>query len=122
MATIGHDFAVDFAHRWINAWNRHDLDAVLSCYADDFTFSSPLIATIAGETSGALRGKAAVRAYWSKGLERIPDLHFDLRDVLAGVGCLTLYYRGHRGMAAESFFFDESGQVKAAHACYTVQA
>lgn len=122
MATIERDFAVEFAHRWINAWNRHDLDAVLSCYADDFIFSSPLVAAIAEEPSGTLCGKAAVRAYWSKGLERIPDLHFDLRDVLAGVDCVTLYYRGHRGMAAESFFFDESGKVKEAHACYTVQA
>jgi hypothetical protein len=121
MPVISRDFAVEFAHRWIEAWNQHDLDAVLSHYTDDFTFSSLFITTIAAEPSGVLHGKAAVRAYWRKGLDRIADLHFELRDVLAGVDCLTLYYLGHRGMAAESFVFDKSGKVKESHACYTIQ-
>lgn len=121
MPVINRDFAVEFAHRWINAWNQHDLDAVLSNYTEDFIFSSSFVTTIAEEPSGVLHGKSAVRAYWRKGLERIPDLHFDLRDVLAGVDCLTLYYQGHRGMAAESIFFDRSGKVKESHACYSVQ-
>lgn len=121
MPVISRDFAVEFAHRWIEAWNQHDLEAVLSHYTEDFTFSSSFVTTIAEEPSGVLHGKAAVRAYWRKGLERIPDLHFDLRDVLAGVDRLTLYYLGHRGMAAESFLFDTSGKVKESHACYTVQ-
>ena len=118
MPTLTPEFARDFARHWIDAWNRHDLAAILSHYAEDFEFSSPLISAIAGEPSATLRGKAAVGAYWNLGLRRIPDLHFELSDLMCGVGALTLHYRGHRGMVAETFFFDVDGKVVKALACY----
>lgn len=108
-----------FARSWIDAWNAHDLDAVLAHYSDDFEFSSPLIRQFAGEASGRLRGKAAVRAYWQTGLSRLPDLHFELVDVLAGIDCLVILYRGHRGLSAEVFEFDANGQVRRGQALYT---
>lgn len=118
---IDSNFAVTFADDWLDAWNRHDLDAVLRHYAEDFRFWSPLIASIAGQADGVLCGKVAVRAYWEKGLARVPDLRFELHDVLLGADSLTLYYRGHAGMVAETFWFDVSGLVKQACACYAVQ-
>jgi hypothetical protein len=102
---IEEPFARAFAAEWIDAWNAHDLDRVLAQYADDFEMRSPLIVTIGGEPSGRLKGKAAVRAYWRKGLQFLPDLHFELVSVLAGVEGLTLLYRGHRGLVAEVFRF-----------------
>jgi hypothetical protein len=51
-----------FALGWIDAWNAHDLDAVLAHFRDDFEFSSPLISDFAGEPSGPLLGMDAVRA------------------------------------------------------------
>ena len=120
MSILSPDAARRFAHSWIENWNNHDLDAVLSHYADDFEFASPLIRSIAGESSGVLCGKAAVRAYWQKGLEQIPALHFELKEVLAGVDSVTVYYQGHRGMAAEVFMFNSTGAVKKALACYAV--
>lgn len=120
MSNLSPGTARQFAHHWIEDWNNHDLDAVLSHYADDFEFASPLISSIAEEPSGVLYGKVAVRAYWKKGLEQIPDLHFDLQEVLIGVDSVTLYYRGHRGMAVEVFVFNSTGKVKKALACYAV--
>ncbi|MDV3002581.1 MAG: hypothetical protein N5P05_004236 (plasmid) [Chroococcopsis gigantea SAG 12.99] len=118
MSIFSPDAATRFAYNWIEDWNNHDLDAVLSHYADDFEFASPLIPSIAGEKGGVLCGKVAVRAYWERGLEQIPDLHFDLKEVLVGINSVTLYYRGHRGMVAEVFMFDSTGKVKKALACY----
>jgi hypothetical protein len=120
MPTLTPDFARQFAQEWIAAWNAHDLDAVLAHYRDDFEFASPYIVQIAGEPSGVLVGKAAVRAYWSAALARIPDLRFELVDVLAGVDALTIYYRGHRGMAAEVFLLDDEGWVARSIATYAV--
>ncbi|WP_020561522.1 YybH family protein [Methylosarcina fibrata] len=120
MAIIYRDFAVEFARHWIAAWNRHDLDEVLSHYADDITLFSPCIISIAEEPSGILCGKEEIRAYWRKGLALVPDLHFELHDVLTGVNCLTIYYQGHAGRVAETFRLDESGKVTEAYACYTV--
>jgi hypothetical protein len=114
-------FAERFAADWIDAWNSRDLDRVLSHYADDFDMSSPVIVRVAGEPSGTLRGKAAVGRYWTKALELVPDLHFELITVLAGVTSITLYYKGARGqLAAEVFHFGAGQKVTRAFAHYDV--
>jgi hypothetical protein len=114
-------FAERFAADWIDSWNSHDLDRVLSHYADDFEMSSPVIIQVVGEPSGVLRGKAAVGAYWRKALELIPDLHFELISVLAGVASVTLYYKGARDrLAAEVFHFGADQKVSKAFAHYDV--
>ncbi|MFZ5483689.1 MAG: nuclear transport factor 2 family protein [Pseudomonadota bacterium] len=110
-----------FAQHWIDAWNRHDLDAVLTHFSDDFEFSSPLIRHFADEPSGKLIGKDAVRAYWKNGLTRLPDLHFELVDVLAGVNCLTILYRGHRGLAAEVLQIGSDGLAVRGQALYAAE-
>lgn len=111
-------FAEHFAAEWIEAWNAHDLDRILSHYREDFTMSSPYIAQIAGEPSARLKGKAAVGAYWKAALERMPDLRFEHHATLVGASSVTIYYRGVRGMAAEVFFFDADGHVVEAAAHY----
>jgi hypothetical protein len=111
-------FAERFANEWIAAWNSHDLERILEHYEDDFEMSSPIIATLAGEPSGKLQGKLAVGAYWSRGLKKAPDLHFELLTALAGVDSVTVYYKGHRGLSAEVLHFGPSGKVRAAFAHY----
>lgn len=115
---ITREFADEFAKEWISAWNSHDLDRILSHYAEDFEMSSSLIAQIANEPSGTLKGKAAVGAYWKLALGRMPDLHFQLVATLVGAHSVILYYRGARGMAAEVFFFGTDHQVVKAAAHY----
>ncbi len=113
-------FAEHFAAEWIAAWNSHDLDRVLSHYADDFEMSSPIVAQIAGEPSGKLKGKKAVGDYWAKALALIPNLHFELVTTLVGANSITLYYKGHRGMSAEVFIFGPDKKVAAAFAHYAL--
>jgi ketosteroid isomerase-like protein len=111
-------FAEQFAKEWIAAWNSHDLDRILAHYEDDFEMSSPFIRTLAGEPSGRLRGKAAVRGYWAKALQIIPDLRFELEQALAGADSVTICYKGHRGPVAEVLHFSPGGKVRAAFAHY----
>lgn len=115
---LSRDFADRFAAEWVVAWNSHDLDKVLSHYADDFEMTSPYIVQIAGEPSGTLKGKKAVGDYWAKALALMPSLHFELITTLVGAESITLYYRGARGMAAEVFFFNPSHLVVKAYAHY----
>jgi ketosteroid isomerase-like protein len=108
-----------FAREWVDSWNSHDLDRILSHYADDFQMTSPFIAQLMNEPTGTIKGKENVRVYWARALERIPDLHFDLIEVLAGVDSITIYYHAVFGKrAAEVLFFDESGKVRRAIAHY----
>lgn len=115
---ITESFAEHFAADWIAAWNSHDLDRILSHYAEDFEMSSPYIAQLAGEPGGKLRGKPAVRAYWTRALQLLPELRFEFVSVLAGVDSLVIHYRGVRGMAAEVFCFNREGKVAKASAHY----
>jgi steroid delta-isomerase-like uncharacterized protein len=57
----------------LDAFNRHDLDAIMSHFADDAIFESPR-----GPEPGGTRyaGKAAVRAGLAKRFEGIPDVHY----------------------------------------------
>ena len=115
---VNREFAESFSKHWVEAWNSHNLAAILSHYAEDFEMSSPYIVEIAGEPSGTLKGKPAVKAYWSAALSRMPGLHFELVETLVGVESMTLYYRGVKGMAAEVFYFDTEGLVVKACAHY----
>jgi hypothetical protein len=44
-----------------------------------------------------VRGKDAVRAYYSRGLENRPALHFTLEAVLVGADGFTILYHDERG-------------------------
>jgi ketosteroid isomerase-like protein len=115
---IGGEFAARFAAGWIAAWNAHDLERILAHYTDDFEMASPVIAQLMQEPSGILRGKDSIRAYWAKALALLPDLHFELVEVLVGAASVTIVYRGHRGSSAEVFWFDGAGKVVRAAAHY----
>ena len=115
---VDREFAEKFAKEWIAAWNSQDLDRVLAHYANDFVMMSPYIAQLAGVASGALTGKAAVRAYWAAALEKLPGLRFEHVQTLIGADSVTIYYRGVKGMAAEVFFFGPDRLVHQATAHY----
>jgi hypothetical protein len=57
-------------------------------------FRSPFVAALSSGASGVIVGKAALRAYLSRALERYPDLHFEPICELFGVDSVTLHYRG----------------------------
>ena len=110
-----------FAADWIAAWNSHDLDAILSHYADDVVFRSPTAARVVG--SGEVSSKAALRDYWQKALTLVPDLHFILEQVFVGHAAVTLVYRRENGpRAAETFEFGDGGLVTRSVACYAAAA
>ena len=115
---LSHQQANVFADHWIAAWNARDLEMILSHYTDDFEMSSPVIIDTMGEPSGTLKGKDAIRVYWSKALARYPDLHFEKLHVLVGATTVTIIYYGVRGLAAEVFHFNANGKVDAAFAHY----
>lgn len=112
--------AKKFADSWINSWNSHDLDHILTHYSEDIEITTPMIKLAAGIDSGSLKGKENVRAYWKKAFEKIPDLHFELYDVTSGVNSVALYYKSVMNKKAiEVMFFNDQGKVNKMHAFYT---
>lgn len=110
-----------FAEQWVDAWNAHDLDAVLSHFADNAEFTSPVAAQLLPETNGILRGKDEIRSYWSVGLERIPNLRFEVIDVYTGLDTVVINYRNHAGgLVNEVLRFNEHGLVERGDGTYLV--
>ncbi|MEO6759712.1 MAG: nuclear transport factor 2 family protein [Saprospiraceae bacterium] len=109
-----------FADDWITSWNSHDLDTIMSHYAEDVEITTPMIRVATGGTESSLKGKAAVRAYWQKALDRIPDLHFELVQTTVGVDSVALYYHSVMNkMSIEVMFFNEAGKVEKIVAHYS---
>jgi hypothetical protein len=104
--------AQDFARQWVEAWNRHDLDAIMRHYSNNVAFTSPFVVAIAQEPTGTLHGTSALRMYFDKALKAFPILRFELLDVLVGVGSVTLYYRSVKErLAAEVMHVNEQGLI-----------
>jgi hypothetical protein len=71
------------AQRWLDCFARHDLDGLLALYTDDAVHTSPKIRVRHPDTGGVIRGKAALRAWWSDAFVRIPGLGYELTSLTA---------------------------------------
>ncbi len=113
--------ATAFSQHWVQAWNNHDVDAVLAHFHDDVVFTSPVAAQLYPETAGVIRGKAALRHYWSGALQRMPDLHFVVEDVYRGIDTIVINYRNQNGgLVNEVLRFGGDGLVIEGHGTYLV--
>jgi hypothetical protein len=102
----------ELAEQWIQAWNAHDLELILEHYDDEVVLTSPVAARILGDPSGTVKGKAALRSYFARGLEVYPELHFELLDTMWGLRSLVLYYRNQSGVrTAEYMEVNARGRV-----------
>lgn len=112
--------ARQFAHSWVQAWNSHDLDAVMSHYALEVVLTSPTAAKLLNDPSGTVAGKQALRSYFQRGLEVYPNLTFELLDVMWGVSSIVLYYVNQKGTKTGEFMeFDANQKVVRVVANYT---
>ena len=95
--------AREFAKHWVEAWNSHNLDEIMSHYAAEAILVSPVAAKILSDPSGTVEGKEAIRAYFKRGLEAYPNLEFDLIDVMWGLSSVVLYYVNQKATKTAEF-------------------
>jgi ketosteroid isomerase-like protein len=91
------------AEHWIAAWNAHDLDQIMTHYEDAIELTSPVVAQLLGTPTGKVIGKANLKAYFQRGLEVYPELHFRLEDVFLGVNSVVLFYTNQKGRRTAEF-------------------
>src|SRR6478672_5389692 len=89
---------LDFANEWVNAWNSHDLEKIMSNDSETLQFTSPLIKQMGINESGTITNKRELRSYFEKGLQKYPDLQFELYHVLNGVNSVVLFYKSVNNM------------------------
>lgn len=110
----------DVAHRWMNAFNDRDLDALLALYAEDAVHTSPKLRDREPATRGEIRGKAALRRWWADSMERLPKLHYELLHTTASDRRVYMEYNRHNPgdailRVAELLCVGADGRIQSSH-------
>ena len=111
--------ARELARDWVEAWNSHDLERILTHYDEEVILTSPVaLKLLSGD--GTVRGKPALREYFRRGLDAYPELRFDLIDALWGTETIVVYYvnnvRGNK--TAEVMLLNAAGKIQRVWANY----
>jgi hypothetical protein len=112
--------AVAFSERWVAAWNAHDIESVLLHFDDDVVFTSPVAAKLLPDTTGVIRGKAALRVYWTRALQHVGNLHFVVEGVYAGIDTIVINYRNQDGGQVNEILRFNDGLIIEGHGTYRV--
>jgi ketosteroid isomerase-like protein len=70
---MSEQITVELLKSFLEAFNRHDLDAIMDCFAEDCVFYMPRGTKPRGDQ---YVGKQEVRAGLAKRFEGIPDVHY----------------------------------------------
>ena len=73
------DSARAVIERFNDAFNRHDVTAIMSSMTEDCVFEN----TRPSPDGTRISGQAAVRAYWEEFFARSPHAHFETEDIIA---------------------------------------
>ena len=83
------------AQVWMDAFNTHDVEKLLYLYADNAVHFSPKLAERKPETNGLIKGKAALRDWWSDAFLRLPTLNYSPIKFIAEKDCIFMEYMRH---------------------------
>ncbi len=109
--------ALAFGRKHVEVWNGHDLDAILELYTESAELVSPLAGLLHGEST--IRGRSALREYFARGLEKYPELEFEIIDTFRCQSSVTLlYYGAARKRVAEVMFLREDHKIERVFAHY----
>lgn len=112
--------AVAFSEQWVRAWNAHDVESVLEHFHEDVVFTSPVAAKLLPATEGVVRGKSALRRYWTEALQRIPNLRFVIEGVYQGIDTVVIMYRNQDGGLVNEVLRFDGDVVIEGHGTYRV--
>jgi steroid delta-isomerase-like uncharacterized protein len=109
------------AQRWIDAFNAHDVAALVALYGDDCTHTSPKIRVLHPDTGGKIVGKTALTRWWTDAMERLPGLRYEATAIVADEARVIIEYVRHAPNEAPMFVaeaFDIAGGRIAASRVY----
>jgi NADP-dependent 3-hydroxy acid dehydrogenase YdfG len=84
------------AERWLEAWNAHDVNRIVSLYVPDACHTGKHVRALGG-SEDTVRGRDAIAEYFRRALEQYPALHFEPISVSTGPGTVVIEYRAQGG-------------------------
>ena len=112
------------ADEWAAAWNDRAVERVLSRFDDDVSFTSPTALAVVG--AATVRGKQALRDYWTTALARIGSLRFAVDRIAWDPDSreLAIIYvsdTGRKKRVSENLGFGANGLVVSAEVFHGVE-
>lgn len=83
---------LSIAHKWFDAFNQHNLEALLNLYDEQAEHYSPKLKIKKPETNGLVRGKKALWEWWQSAFESIPTLHYKVTSLTANQDRVFMEY------------------------------
>jgi limonene-1,2-epoxide hydrolase len=71
------------ALQWFEAFNKHDIEMLLNLYHNNAEHYSPKLKIHQPETKGLIKGKEALRTWWTDAFVRLPQLHYKVIKLTA---------------------------------------
>jgi len=71
------------AFKWFDAFNKKELEKLLSLYDDEAQHFSPKLKIRQPQTNGLIIGKEAMRVWWQDAFDRLPSLHYKVTSLTA---------------------------------------
>lgn len=68
---------INIADQWLSAFNRRDLEALLSLYHERAEHYSPKLKIRIPESKGLISGKPELRRWWQDSFDRLPTLQYE---------------------------------------------
>jgi hypothetical protein len=82
---------------WIDAWNEHDLDRIMSHYSDDIEYVANTVFSRWHKPDGKLQGKEELREHFRLALLVAPQLRFTLKNVFSAPHGYAFHYERENG-------------------------
>ena len=82
---------LETVERFNDAFNRHDVDAIMRCMTPDCVFEN----TRPAPDGARLVGQAAVRSFWEEFFARSPQARFDTEEFFAAGGRCVVRWTYH---------------------------
>lgn len=111
------------ASRWIENWNRRDIDGLVAMYDDVLQCRSPFIRELTGKQDGLIDNKADLKRYFENILENYyADMHMLHGSVSTGINCVTFSYTCMDGYIADaSLTLNDEGHITVSNFTYRRQ-
>jgi predicted SnoaL-like aldol condensation-catalyzing enzyme len=68
---------------WFKAFNEHDIEMLLDLYHNEAEHYSPKLKIHQPTTNGLIKGKTALRDWWTDAFKRLPQLHYRVLKLTA---------------------------------------
>jgi predicted SnoaL-like aldol condensation-catalyzing enzyme len=80
------------ALQWFEAFNNHDVEAILKLYDDNAEHYSPKLKIHQPETNGLITGKTELRKWWTDAFTRLPFLQYHVLKLTADTEQVFMEY------------------------------